>query len=314
MMRTILAAAFSIGVAAAGLAQDYPARPVNLILTSAPGSSVEVLGRAFADGLSAALAQPVVPQNRAGGANVVGTALVAASKPDGYTLGFTASGPFASQPYLQSVPYKLDQFEFICQVLELQVTLFVRADSPYRTLDDVIAAARREPGKIAVGTVGAASIPHIAISQIEHLKGVKFNHIFYRGDAPALQGVLGGEIVMGGVALGTIADQPVRPLAIFGLKRVPTHPDLATGTELGYPIVKTGMVGFFAPRDLPQPVRAKLDRACADAAKAEPFLALAKKLNQPVEYVPGPEWEKRIADDAKDNKEVIERLGLKSQN
>ncbi len=315
MVRTIASAlTLLLGFAVPAGAQTYPNKPVNLILTSGPGSSVEIIGRAFAEALAADLGQPVVPQNRPGGANVVGTAIVAAAPADGYTLGFTASGPFASQPYLQNVPYKPDGFEFICQVLELQIVLAVKADSPYRTLDAVVAAAKASPGRIAVGTTGSASIPHIALSMLESIQSVKLNHIFFRGDSFALQSMLSGEIQMVGIALGSITDQPVRPLAILGSKRVPTHPDLPTGTELGYPIVKTGMVGFFAPKGVPAAVRQRLDRACATAARNEQFLAAAKKLNQPVDYVSGPEWERNIAADAKDNKDVIERLGLKTEN
>jgi tripartite-type tricarboxylate transporter receptor subunit TctC len=152
------------------------------------------------------------------------------------------------------------------------------------------------------------------LSMLENMRSVKLNHIFFRGDSFALQSMLGGEIAMVGIALGSITDQPVRPLAILGSKRVPTHPDLPTGSELGYPIVKTGMVGFFAPKGLPDAVRQRLDRACATAARNEQFLAAAAKLNQPVDHVPGPEWERNIAADARDNKDVIERLGLKAQN
>ncbi len=313
-MRGIFAAlAMTAALSGAAMAQDYPNKPIQLVITSAPGSSVELLARAFGEALSAQVGQPVIPNNKPGAANVIGTEFVSVARPDGYTLGFSTSGPFSSQPFLQNLSYKPDNFEFICQLLELQIVLTVRDESPFKTFDDVIEAARKEPGSIAVGTTGAASIPHIALAQIEHMKGVKFNHIFYRGDAPALQATRGGEIHMAGIALGSISGQPMRALAILGSKRVPTHPNVPTGVELGYPVIKTGMVGFFAPKGLPAPVRRKLDAACVEAAKSPVFLEAAKKLNQPVEYVNSEDWQKGIAADAKDNKEVIERLGLKEK-
>lgn len=309
----LMGVVLGLATATGAVAQTYPTKPVELVLTSAPGSSVEVLGRAFAQGLAASLGQPVVPVNRPGGGNSLGTAVVASSPPDGYRLGFTASGAFASQPYLQDLTYSKEDFEYVCQVLELEVTFVVKNDSPYKTLQDVVAAAKAQPGKIAVGTSGTASIPHIVLALIESRSGAKFNHIPYRGDLPGLQAMLGGEIAMMGVALGTMAGQPVRALATFGPKRVPTHPDIPAGTELGLPIVKTGMVGFFAPKGLPQPIRARLDKACVDASADKGFLDLAQKLSQPVEYVSGTEWKRRVDVDAADNKEVIERLGLKGQ-
>jgi tripartite-type tricarboxylate transporter receptor subunit TctC len=294
-------------------AQDYPSKPIDLILTSGPGSSVELIGRAFAEALAKELGQTVVPVNKPGGANTVGTIIVANSPADGYTLGFTASGPFVSQPYLQQLPYTVDDFEYICELVELQVTLAVAETSPYKKLDDVIEAARANPGKINVATTGIASIPHIVISDVEHLAGVKFNFISYQGDAAALQAMLGGEIDMVGLALGTIANQPVRALATFGRARTEAYPDVPTGSELGLPLVKVGMVGLFAPKPLPQEVRARLDTACLNASNDEAFRGMAQNMNQPIEYVDGAEWQKRIAEDAEGNKDAIERLDIKPQ-
>jgi tripartite-type tricarboxylate transporter receptor subunit TctC len=300
-------------LAASASAQDYPSKSIDLVLTSGPGSSVELIGRAFAEALSKELGQTVVPVNKPGGANTVGTIIVANSPADGYTLGFTASGPFVSQPYLQKLPYEVDDFEYICQLVELQVTLAVAESSPYQTLGDVIEAAKANPGKINVATTGIASIPHIVISDVEHLAGVQFNFISYQGDSAALQAMLGGEIDMVGLALGTVANQPVRVLATFGRSRTQSHPDVPTGTELDLPIIKVGMVGLFAPKPLPEDVRARLDTACQNASQDEVFRAMAQNMNQPIEYVDGPEWERRIAEDAEGNKAAIERLGISPQ-
>ena len=285
-----------------------------MLISSAVGGAPDLIGRAVGEGLSQILGQPVIPDNRAGAGNTLGVAALHRMPADGYALGFAAAGPFVSQPYLMSdLNYTVNDFEFICQVFELQVTATVLPDSAIKSVADMLAAARKAPGNVSVGHTGPASIPHIAFSQLEAQTGVTFNHIPYRGDGPLLVDVLGNHVDIGGLGLGTVGRNNLRVLAIFGSQRVPTHPDVPTMKELGYDIVKTGMIGMYAPKGLPIPVRQKLDDACRRAMDSAPVKAASERLNQVLGYLDGNEWSKRMEADARDNKAVIERLGLKDK-
>lgn len=305
---SLIAAAASGGA----MPQDYPVRPIQFVIATSPGGIVDVLGRTLAEGMAKQLGQAVVPMNRDGAANTIAAGFVAQSKPDGYTLGFSAAGPFVSQPYLKrDLPFKNSDFEFLCQAFELQVAIVVRPESPIRSLADLIDTVKREPGKLNVGHAGAASIPHVALSQLEALAGFKLDYLNYKGDGEVVKNLLGGHIDVAAPGLGTVGKQNLRVLAIFGRERVAAHPDVPTVKELGYPIVKTGMVGLFSPKGLPAAVRGKLVSACKTGVESENYRMVSQRMNQSTGYLAPAEWEKHLDEDARDNKAVIERLGIK---
>lgn len=294
-------------------AQIYPDKPIQLTITTTVGGAVDVFGRALAEGMSKFLGQTVVATNRDGASNTLGAGYVAQQKPDGYNIGFTAAGPFVSQPYLRTLPFKPADFDYICQAFELQIVLAVRPDSPIKNIKDLIDAARTTPGGLSIAGTGPASIPHIALSQLEQIEKIKFNHVNFRGDGAILPDLLGGHVPVGAMGLGTVGNQPLRLLATFARERLPTHPDLPTMKELGYPLVKRGMIGLFAPKGLEPAVLAKLEAACKAGVEGEAFKTVGAKMNQPAGYLSGKDWQAFLDQDARENKEVIERLGLKQE-
>lgn len=313
MIRALAAGLFVLLATDVATAQSYPTRPVQMIIGSAVGGAPDLVGRALAEGMAATLGQPVVVVNREGAGMTIGAAAVLQAPPDGYVVGFSGTGPFISQPHLRDLPYRATDVEFVCQAFELQVALAVHRDSTVRTLADLIAAARTAPGRFAVGHTGPASIPHIAVAQLETAAGIQINHIAYRGDGPLLQNLLGRHVDAGAIGLGSIGQNDLRVLAIFGTAREPMHPNVPTLTELGYPVVLSGMSGLYVPKGLPAPVRAALDRACAAGMESAPVRAVSQRLNQPMSYLPGAQWTARLDAASAANKAVIDRLGLKSQ-
>jgi tripartite-type tricarboxylate transporter receptor subunit TctC len=300
-------------LAAPARAEDYPNKPIQLTIATAVGGAVDIFGRALAEGMGKLLGQPVVATNRDGASNTLGAGYVAQQKPDGYNLGFTAAGPFVSQPYLRTLPFKPTDFDYVCQAFELQIVLAVRPDSPIKDVKDFIAAARATPGGLSIAGTGPASIPHIALSQLEQIENVKFNHVNFRGDGAILPDLLGGHVPIAAMGLGTVGNQPLRLLATFARERLPTHPDLPTMKELGYPLVKRGMIGLFAPKGLEPAVLARLETACKAGVESEAFKTAGAKMNQPAGFMTGKDWMVELAQDARENKEVIERLGLKQE-
>ena len=170
-------------------AQTYPARSVQMLLGFSAGASVDLMARAVADEMSTILGQRFLVVNREGASGVVAMQAVAAAAPDGYLLGVGPATPITNVPHVQPrLPYKTDSFEYVCQTFRNDFTVAVRADSPYRTLDELLAAARKEPGKLSYGHAGHASIPHLAAVDLLQKAGVTALDVPYKGDAAMNQG------------------------------------------------------------------------------------------------------------------------------
>ena len=185
---TFLAAALLLALGTAQ-AQTYPARSVQMLLGFSAGASVDLMARAVADEMSTILGQRFLVVNREGASGVVAMQAVAAAAPDGYLLGVGPATPITNVPHVQPrLPYKTDSFEYVCQTFRNDFTVAVRADSPYRTLDELLAAARKEPGKLSYGHAGHASIPHLAAVGLLQKAGVTALDVPYKGDAAMNQG------------------------------------------------------------------------------------------------------------------------------
>ncbi|MEO8132434.1 MAG: tripartite tricarboxylate transporter substrate binding protein [Betaproteobacteria bacterium] len=159
-----------VGYLAGGLAAAQPAwpeRPIQLVVPFPAGGGVDVIARPFAEMLGEQLHQPVVVIPRDGAAGTIGMGVVGNARPDGYTLAFTPNGPITVQPHvIPTLAYKPDNFQPLCQVFAVQYVLAVRPDSPYKTLSELLAAAKAQPGKVSYGFGGVATAPHLAISQL----------------------------------------------------------------------------------------------------------------------------------------------------
>ena len=316
-MKKTIAALFAL-LACGAQAQDYPTKPVTMIVAFPPGGVAELVGRPLAASMEKTLGQPVIILNRPGAGGAVGTTVAAKAAPDGYTILMTLSSisifPVSDPLEGKPVPYQLSDFMPIALVTADPTVLVVRADSPYKTVQDFVAAAKANPGKINYSSSGVYGTLHVAMEMFAGAAGIELFHIPYQGGGPAVTALLGGQVqaLASGpaAAVGQIRGGKMRALAGWGEKRLALMPELPTFKELGYPDVEFYIwSGVFAPAATPAPIQAKL-REAVRAAVADPqFRGAMEKVQTPISYLDAPEFRKFLAIDAARLKVAVEKIG-----
>ncbi len=262
-----------VGAAMPARAQNYPTKPVRVIVGYTAGGAVDLIARAVAQQLQASLGQPIIVENRPGaGTNIALRALID-SPPDGYTLMLTANAIAANVTLYQPPPYDLARdVTPIAQVGRVPVVLAVNAQAGHASLGALIAAAKTKPGAVNYGSPGNGSTPHLAVELFERAAGVSLTHVPYKGGAQAITDVLGGHLQM--VAVNALEVQPqvqagkLRVLAVMTPARSGIFPDVPTVAETGFPGFEAAVwYGFIGPAGLPAPVvtrlHAEIQRALA---------------------------------------------------
>jgi tripartite-type tricarboxylate transporter receptor subunit TctC len=260
--------------AAPAAAQAYPDHPIKLVVPFPPGGPNDIIARVVGDKMAAILGQTIVIDNRGGAGGVVGTDLVAKSAPDGYTIGIASAGALAiSASLVENVPYQtLKDLTPITLVASVPELLVVPESLPVKNFKDLIALAKSEPGKLNFASSGPGSMPHLAGELLKINAKIDIVHVPYRGAAPAVTDVLGGQVQMvfldTPVLLPYIKSGKLRALAVAAKERAPSVPDVPTMGELGLKSVDAenwyGMVG---PANLPKDIVEKLNKAAAEALK-----------------------------------------------
>lgn len=322
MVKNICAAIALAGAALASPAlhaQDvYPSRPITMIAPFPPGGVADIVGRPLAAAMEKSLHQPVIVLNRSGAGGAVGTTAAAKAAPDGYTILislssisiFPVSDPMNGKP----LPYQLSDFAPIALVTSDPTVLVVAGDSPYKTVQDFVAAAKANPGKINYSSSGVYGTLHVAMEMFANAAGVQLFHVPYQGGGPAVAALLGGQVqaLASGpaAAVGQINAGKMRALAGWGDKRLPLMPDLPTFKELGYKDVEFYIwSGVFVPAATPAPVIQRL-RDAVRAAVADPlFTGAMEKVRTPVSYLDAPEFAGFLAKDAARLKQAVEKIG-----
>lgn len=286
MKRSIVAACAVVFAAGAAQAQDYPSRVVQIVNPTQAGATTDILGRALAQGLASRLGQQFVIVNRAGAGGAIGTAAAARAEADGYTLWFGAVYTLSVLPAMRiaDIGYTADALVPICQTVSNAMMLVVKPDSPFKSLADLVKAARERPGKVNYGHQGAGSIPNLSMEEFLDVAKLDIKGIPYRGDPAVLTDLHGGAIDVGAVVQGTVQGQNLRVLGIFAEERHPSFPDAPTFREQGFDVAPISFGGLMAPAGTPAPILAKLEEACAGAAKDEAYITAAKRAAQPPSY------------------------------
>ena len=271
MRRFIFFAAAAL-CAGAALAQSYPTKPIRLIVGFPAGGPSDIFGRTFAQAMSARLGQPVIVENKSGVGGVLGIDAVAKSLPDGYTLGFNNQGSVAMAPYaFTRMPFNPNKdLAFITTVVKVPEVIVVNPSLPVSSLAELIAYAKANPGKIAFGSAGAGGITHLACELLKSEAKIDVLHVPYKGAAPAVSDLLGGQVQMGifdvPVVLPHIQQHKFKALAVTSAKRAPTLPDVPTTAEAGYPkVISDNWYGLVAPAATPAAVQKRLHEAAVAA-------------------------------------------------
>jgi tripartite-type tricarboxylate transporter receptor subunit TctC len=301
-------------------AQDYPAKPVSIVVAFAPGGPNDVMARILAAKLSANLGQQFIVENKPGAGGTIGTGLVAKAPADGYTLLFN-SAPFVTAPALYGSKLNYDTLRDITgitKVAESPLVLMASPASPHKTLKDLLATAKAQPGKINFGSGGIASTPHLATSLLEVMTAVKMQHVPYKGGGPAVIALMGGEIdiLFDSITTGGphLAAGKLRALAVTGSKRPSKLPDVPTFAEAGLPNYKmVHWVGLAAPAKTPPQVLDKLHREVLKAMSADDVKARFAELGAEPAVGPRDQFNEFLKAEVDQWSRVVKQANIKAE-
>jgi tripartite-type tricarboxylate transporter receptor subunit TctC len=256
-------------------AQEFPNRPIKFIVPFPAGGPADTISRIVTEKMSSILGQPIVIEARAGAGGMIGIASVAKSDPNGYTIAIAPSSQLAMNVNLRDdMPFHpLKDLALITQIVSVPEILVVGENVPAKTLAELVALAKAEPGKLVYASTGHGGMPHMATELFRLTAGIQLIHTPYTGAAPAVNDLLGGHVQMMfadvPVLLGNIQAGKLRALAIGSRTRIANLPNVATTAELGMPQVEAdNWYGLVAPAATPQPVLAKLQSAAAEALRS----------------------------------------------
>jgi len=275
ILRTIVAGLSLLLLPAASLAQDFPIKPIKLIVPFPPGGPNDIIARVVGQRMSELVKQPIVIDNRGGQAGVLGTDAIAKSNPDGYTIGIVSASALVISPSMEKVAYDVvKDFAPVTLVVTVPEMLVVASDVPAKNMDELVALAKAQPGKLNFASAGVGGLPHLAGELFKLTAKIDIVHVPYRGAAPAINDLLGQQVQM------TFLDLPVllphikagslRPIALGAPQRAPTAPDVPTTAEVGMPdLLIENWYGMIAPAKTPKDILAALNRI-ANQAMADP--------------------------------------------
>lgn len=314
MRRTLVAAVtasitcVAISVAAA---QDYPARPISVIVPYGAGGQTDLAGRLIAEALAAELGQTVTVVNKPGAGGVTGTAELAAAAPNGYTLGLATSTPILQKPHISKTPYTYESFDYICRVNHNPLLFAVKKDSDINTVEDLIKLGKSGK-RITYGSSGEASVQHIAMTILSERSGVKMVHVPNTADTDNLRNILAGVLTGTLVPASVVAANAdtVKPIGLMDTQRLSNFPNVATFAEAGYDITAAVWGILVGPKGLDKPILAKLRKACADGQATDKFKKEIVKLGMQPAYLDGDASLELVAKETKDSIVALKQMGF----
>ncbi len=315
MLRTSVTALALAATATLASADEFPERPINLVAPFNAGGGTDLLMRGFAPHFAEALGGDVFVSNMAGGSGTVAAAALAGQRPDGYQLGYWSITVATIQPQIKDVPYGVDSWTPICSVASSPTVLFTQADSPFQTIEDVVAAVKAEPGKYIFGSSGPGAMTHLTTVAAFAGLGVidDMKHLPFQGSGPALQAMAAGTIQFFGDTEILLTRGDFRPLVVFNDARLESMPDVPTAAEVGIEAPLNELYlwgGFFAPAGLDPAVTEKLSAACETAVNSEGFKSFAADTSTVIEYRNAADFEAFFRAQYEANSAIIEAAGL----
>ncbi len=288
-----------------------------MIVPFPPGGVADIVARPTADAMGRYLKQPVVIENKPGAGGGIGMQYVARAKPDGYTIMLALSSisilPEADKVTGRPQMFELNQFVPIARLTADPTVLAVRADSPWKTVQEFVADAKKRPGAITYGSSGNYGTMHVPMEMLAQSAGVKLLHVPYTGAGPAVVALLGGNVDALATGPSTVIQHvkagKVRVLGSWGDKRLASLPEVPTLTEAGFDAVFFQWAGVFAPAGTPEPIVNKLREAARATANDATFKSVLATVQTPVQYLDAPEMRKFWDADAKKLGEAVRKVG-----
>lgn len=284
-------------------AAAYPEKPITMIIAYPPGGGTDIVARALAPFIEKYLGggAKIVVSNRGGAGGEIGFAALAASPPDGYTIGFVNTPNLLTIPIERKAAFSWRGFDLLGNIVDDPGNFSVHSDSPIKTLKDLAAAAKANPGALNVGTTGVGSDDHLAMLMFEKIAGVKMNHIPMKGAADVRGGIIGKQIDVAAMNIGEALQAQkggaaIRNLGQMSPARTNLAPDLVTFKEQGYAIELSSLRGMAAPKGLAADVREKLVTAIERATSDPEFQAAAVKYYAPLRYLSPAQFEAVMRD------------------
>jgi tripartite-type tricarboxylate transporter receptor subunit TctC len=309
-----MAAAGMVGPLARAQSAGYPNKPITLIVPWPAGGSTDRHHRTLAELAGKILGQNVIVENKPGAGGTLGPGQMAqTAKPDGYTIAQFPLG-MLRYPHMQKVAWDpINDFSFIIGVSGYTFGFVVRADSPYKTFNDYIDAARKAPGAINYGSTGIGTSPHLLVEELADAAKVQLNHVPFKGNADQMQALLGGHVMAASDATGWdkfVDSGQMRLLVTFGDARTARWPNVPTAKDLGYNVVSTSPYGLVGPKGMDPAVVRTLHDAFKKAMDDPRHAELMAQLNQSVWYRSGDDYKRWAQETFVKDKALIERLGL----
>jgi len=280
-------------------AQEYPAKPIEVVVGFAPGGGTDMVARAISDVAAKYLGQPLAVNNKPGATGIIGSQYVYNAKPDGYTLLVAGGSETVSVPHFKTLPFNpITDFDPVIRLMVERVGFYVRTDSPWKTMKEFIADAKQNPEKYTYGTAGVGGIHHASMLVTEKRTGIRLINVPQKGGAENLTALAGGHVNVAmaspNEAYALVQGGRVRCLAITALERSPTEPNAPTMRELGYDVYIDNQKGFVVRKGVPAPIRQKLHDAVKKAYDDPQFRASADKLKLELSYLNGEDFRKAL--------------------
>jgi len=295
---------------------DYPSRPITMIIQMTTGGVTDIVARKLADSVSKDLGQPIVPVNKPGGGGTLGVGELVRSKADGYTFGCVSLPTVAVIPHLQTLPYDpLKDISHVCALLPYELGLYVKADAPWKSFEDLIDYARKNPGKVTYGSPGPGTINHLSTVLIAREYSLDWKNVPYKGDGEQIAAVLGGHISVGvsgpAAIIPHIKGGKLRLLVVTTKDRWLQLSEVPTLLDKGHKVILTSYLSLGLPAGTPEPIRQKLEesfrKALQDLNIKKEF---EEKFHTRLSYIGGAEYAKFVKEQYLYYKEFLKTIGM----
>jgi tripartite-type tricarboxylate transporter receptor subunit TctC len=298
-MKAMMVALGGMLLAVSAAAQDYPSRPINMVIPFPPGGNTDLMARALQPELAKALGQPVVVVNK-----------VAAARPDGYTIGLTPNNPITAQPHIQKLPYDMASFRYVCLTYDVPYVLIASPKAPFATFKDFMTFAKAKNDNLIYASPGPGTQPHLGILAVLGAIKAEGVHVPFTGAGPMSQAMLAGTVMAMAESPAVAKASNLKVLAALAKTRIAALPDVPTMAELGFPAEAFTAGGIIVPAKTPDAVVARLQKACAEAVASDGYKSASDKLNAIARYLPEAEFKALYEADSVRNAEAVKKAGI----